>query len=169
VIGSATDIQVLEESVLRSIRRLMRAVDLYSRQLRAACDLTGPQLACLRQIGVGGPMTLSDLAARVSLSPATVSGILDRLEAKAMVSRERQADDKRRVFASLTREGRAAVRRAPPPVREQFSRQFRALSGRKQAELERALRDIVAMMEAQEVDVSPFLASPAELPGASRT
>lgn len=157
------DVRAREESVLRSIRQIMHAIDLYSRQLTAACSLTGPQLACLRQLQAGGAMAMTTLAAAVSLSPATVSGILDRLEARELVRRERQLDDKRRVLVTLTTAGRAAVRRAPPPLQEQFSERFRALSPRRQAGLEKALREIVAMMEATEFDAAPLLApAPAE-------
>lgn len=157
------DVQSLEDSVLRSIRRIMRAVDVYSRELRAACDLTGPQLACLRYVRANGPVALSQLAQGVSLSPATVSGIVDRLEGRALLTRERQSEDKRRVRIGLTRAGRAAVHSAPPPLQEQFSRQFRSLSSRKQTALERSLREVVAMMEAEELDASPILAPPGDL------
>ena len=167
--ATAADIESLESSVLRSIRKIMRAVDIYSRQLRMACDLTGPQLACLRCIASEGPTTLSQLAAGVSLSPATVSGIVDRLEARGLLIRERQEEDKRRVLITLTRTGRAAVRRAPPPLQEQFSRQFRALPSRRQAGLERALRQVVAMMEAEDLDASPILIPPGDLSKSSRS
>lgn len=146
-----------EDSVLRSIRRIIHAVDLYSRQLAAACSLTGPQLACLRHIEAAGAVTMTGLAAAVSLSPATVSGILDRLEARDLLCRERQSDDKRRVLVTLTKAGRSAVRRAPPSLQEQFSAQFRALTPRRQARIEGALREVVGMMEADSLDTPPLL------------
>ncbi len=148
-----------EDSVLRSIRRIMHAVDLYSRKLSAACSLTGPQLACLRQLE-SGPLPMTSLAAAVSLSPATVSGILDRLEARELVRRERQSDDKRRVLVLLTDAGRSAARRAPPSLQEQFSARFRELSARRQADLERSLREVVNMMEAEKLDAAPLLVPP---------
>ena len=157
----------LEDSVLRSIRRITRSIDIYSRQLRAACDLTGPQLICMRQLAVEGSMTLSDLAAVISLSLATVSGIVDRLEARGLVRRERQQADKRRVLVILTRAGEKALRRAPPPLQEQFTRRFRALPARRQAALNKALREIVTMMEAEDIDASPILVPAAELQDAA--
>ena len=38
-----------QEDILRSLRRIMRAVDLYSRRLVTDHGLSGPQLLCLRQ------------------------------------------------------------------------------------------------------------------------
>jgi DNA-binding MarR family transcriptional regulator len=157
---------LLEGSVLRSLRRITRAIDIYSKKVSATCDLTGPQLACLQQLDAGGPTTMSQLAAVVSLSPATVSGILDRLELRQLVDRQRQQDDKRRVLVRLTRSGKAALRRAPPLLQEQFTQRFRAMPARKQAQLDRALREIVAMMEAEDLDASPLLMTAAE-PGQS--
>mgnify|MGYP000222880838 CR=1 FL=1 len=53
--------------------------------------------------------------------------------------------------------GRAAVRRAPPPLQEQFSAQFRALSPRRQARIDGALREVVSMMEAESLETAPLL------------
>jgi DNA-binding MarR family transcriptional regulator len=136
---------------------MIHAVDLYSRQLTAACSLTGPQLACLRHVESAGAETTTGLAAAVSLSPATVSGILDRLEARELICRERQSDDKRRVLVTLTETGRSAVRQAPPSLQEQFSAQFRALSPCRQARIEGALREVVGMMEAETLEPPPLL------------
>lgn len=147
----------LETSVIRSIRRITRAIDIYSKRLNAECALTGPQLAVLAQLDDAGPATPSDLAAAVSLSPPTVSGILDRLEARELLMRERQLDDKRRVLVKLTRAGRNALRNAPPPLQEKFSRHFRGLSAHKQNTIERALREVVCMLEAEDIDAAPML------------
>lgn len=155
-----------EESVLRSIRRITRAIDLYSRKLAASCDLTGPQLACLRELARQGETATTLLAEKVSLSPATVTGILDRLEQASLVERQRSADDKRRVLVALTQAGRDALRRAPPLLQDGFTQRFRALSAANQSQLDRALQEIVAMMEAQELDASPHL-MPAEEPARS--
>ncbi len=51
-----------------------------------------------------GPLTAKDLAAQTGLAPASVTGLVDRLEAKGYVSRVRHATDKRRVVVELNRE-----------------------------------------------------------------
>jgi len=155
-----------EESVLRSIRRITRAIDLYSRKLAASCDLTGPQLACLRQLARAGEAAATQLAAAVSLSPATVTGIVDRLEHGGLVQRARRSEDKRRVIVALTSAGQDALRRAPPLLQDGFTHRFRALPPARQSQLDRALQEVVEMMEAQDLDASPLL-MPAEEPGRS--
>src|SRR5690606_42143212 len=90
-----------EEEILRSLRRIIRAVDLYSRRLMAAHGLSGPQLLCLTQLAKG-EMRSGALAPALSLSPATVTGIPARPAARGPIGPRRQRRDTRRVAARLT-------------------------------------------------------------------
>ena len=71
--------------ILQSLRRMSRAVDLHSRRLAQACNLTGPQLVCLLEVSANGPISVARLAQEVHLSASTVVGILDRLDVKGLV------------------------------------------------------------------------------------
>lgn len=148
-----------EDEILRSLRRVIRAVDLYSRRLIAEYGLSGPQLQCLRQLQAQGPLPTGELAQAMSLSPATVCGILDRLEARGLVVRERQAHDKRRVVVRLSVDGQTVVERAPPSLQDSFLLKLRALSRSEQTELQQSLQKLVAMMAAAELDAAPLLTS----------
>lgn len=141
------------------MRRVIRAVDLYSRKLIAQHGLSSPQLLCLRRLAEQGPLPTGSLAKAVSLSPATVSGILDRLESRGLVLRERQIEDKRRVVVRLTAAGEAAARQAPPSLQENFLFKLRALPANRQVEIDRTLKQIVAMMSAEDLDAAPILSS----------
>jgi DNA-binding MarR family transcriptional regulator len=78
-----------EDHIVAAIRRIIRAIDLHSRQLLESHKLTGPQLATMRAAQkLDGPTT-SALARAVHLSQPTVSGILNRLERSGLVRRER--------------------------------------------------------------------------------
>ena len=145
-----------QEEILSSLRRIIRAVDLYSRRLVTQHGLSGPQLLCLRRLATSGPMPAGQLASEMSLSPATVSGILDRLEARGLAIRERQTDDKRRVLVRLTPRGRSTARKAPPPLEHGFLEQLEALPISKQAEIDRVLKRLVTMMSAPELDAAPI-------------
>lgn len=148
-----------EDDILRSLRRVIRAVDLYSRRLIAEYGLSGAQLLCLRQLERVGALPTGELAAAMSLTPATVCGILDRLEARGLVVRERQADDKRRVVVRLSSRGRTAVERAPPSLQDSFVEKLRALPSAEQAALRSSLTKLVEMMAAAELDAAPILTS----------
>jgi DNA-binding MarR family transcriptional regulator len=148
------------ESILISLRRIIRAIDLHSRELEARFQLTVPQLVCLRGIA-DGSSNPSELSERVFLSKATVTGILNRLEDRGLIQRERKDADRRRVTVSLTEKGVDLLSSSPLPLQERFSTRLNELPPENQALIDRILRLVVEMMEAQELDASPYLA-PAE-------
>src|SRR5690606_1371883 len=144
-----------EEQLFASLRRMIRAVDLYSRYLTLRYNLTGPQLVCLRHLLRHGPMAPGELARRVSLSPATVTGIVDRLEKRGLITRERSIDDKRRLRIALTEAGLTTARQMPPPLNETFSRRLHALPLAEREEIERVLVKVADMMEAHDLPAHP--------------
>jgi DNA-binding MarR family transcriptional regulator len=148
-----------EERILSSLRRIIRAVDLHSRELARTYGLTAPQLICLRELDRRGPLLSGQLARDVSLSPATVTGILDRLERRDLVLRERRPEDKRQILLRLTDEGRRVAREAPAPLQERFRRRLASLPAAKRQAIEQALRIVVEMMEASDIDAAPLLTS----------
>jgi DNA-binding MarR family transcriptional regulator len=150
-----------EEQILRSLRRIIRAVDLYSRKLMAEHGLSGPQLLCLKQLAKQGELLSGALAKGMSLSPATVTGILDRLESRGLVVRERRIEDKRTVVVRLTVAGRKLIGQAPSPLQDDFLVKLRSLPERRQASICRTLKTIVTMMSADDLDAAPLLASEA--------
>lgn len=145
------------ETILRSLRRITRAIDLYSRSLASRYQLTGPQLVCLRHLASTGDCTPGLLAREVALSPATVTGILDRLERRGLVQRDRDSIDRRKVIIRATDEGRRLAGRAPLPLHESFARKLAALPTREQEEINRVLEQIVQMMEAGDIDAAPLI------------
>lgn len=149
----------LEESILRSLRKVSRAIDLHSRRLVATVHLTGPQLVCLRQLRDNPSMTPSELARAVSLSNATITGILTRLEHRGVVTREKSESDRRRVLLTLTDAGRRLVEQAPSPLQERFTSALHELPEANRTIIDTVLKQIVGMMGAEELDASPLLAT----------
>ena len=145
------------EEVLVALRRVIRATDLHSRYLARTTGLTAPQILLLQAIHNSGRVTIGQLAAEVSLSQATVTSILDRLEKRELVYRERSTEDKRKVHACLTEEGRHVLKEAPMPLQDQFARQFNALEEWEQSAILASLQRVAHMMDAQDIDASPVL------------
>ena len=82
------------QEVLVSLRRIIRATDLQSKRVMKASGLTIPQIMVLRAIKSLGDVTVKRISCDVSLSQATVTTILDRLEDRALVERVRSIKDK---------------------------------------------------------------------------
>ncbi len=144
--------------VLIALRRVIRATDLHSKHLSKTTGLTAPQILLLQAIRKGeGGTTIGDLASEVSLSQATVTNILDRLERRGYVYRERSQKDRRKVHACLTEAGVQVLKDAPMPLQDQFARQFSNLHEWEQTMIIASLQRIAHMMDAQDIDASPVL------------
>lgn len=139
-----------DESILNSLRRITRAIDVYSRKLAATYKITAPQLVCLRYLDRHGPHTPSELAREAALSQATVTGVLDRLEAHGLVERRRDNKDRRKVSIHPTEEGRRLSQAAPTPLQELFAARLAELPDEEQAGIDHILRQVAQMMGADQ-------------------
>jgi DNA-binding MarR family transcriptional regulator len=146
-----------EVEVLITIRQIIRATDLYSRQLSKKSGLTAPQLLVLQAIQELGAVAISKLSTKVSLSQATVTNILDRLENRGLVARHRSHSDKRVVHATLTEEGEAKIVTAPQPLQDVFSAAFEKLDEWEKSMIVASLQRVASMMNAENIDASPML------------
>lgn len=145
------------DKVLVSLRRVIRATDLHSKYLAKTTGLTAPQILLLQTIRDKGQVTIGELANQISLSQATVTTILDRLEKRKLVYRERSAKDKRKVHAHLTESGIETLKAAPTPLQEHFTRRFGDLQDWEQTMIIASLQRVAQMMDAQDIDASPVL------------
>ena len=99
--------------IINNIRRVFQVVNEQSKKAEHHTGLTGPQLWAIKTIAQGAPIMVSEIAARMHLHPATVVGILDRLEIRGLVQRVRSQEDRRVVRVELTTSGEDLVRKSP--------------------------------------------------------
>ena len=88
---------------LGAIREKLRQVD--KGNTKDIANLNLQEVRALASIGAAGPMTMSALAERVQLSLSSMTTLVDNLEKKKFVSRERQAADRRVITVALTKTG----------------------------------------------------------------
>jgi DNA-binding MarR family transcriptional regulator len=147
----------LEEQVIVALRRITRAIDLHSRLLLQKNGLTIPQLAALQAIQGLQPITVGALAREIHLGPATVTGILGRLENRGLVNRTRGDLDRRSVVVQLTDEGAKLVAEAPSLLQDQFRRELAKLQEWEQTMILATLQRIASMMDAEDIEAAPVL------------
>src|ERR1700682_4320196 len=87
----------LATEVKESLRELSIQLSLLNHQVGGHLDLRHTDLDCLDLINRHGPLSPSAVARRAGLHPATMTGILDRLERGGWVARERDPSDRRAV------------------------------------------------------------------------
>ena len=147
----------VEEMVVVALRRIIRVIDLRSRYLVTQYGLTGPQLVLLKELSARDGDSVSKLTQAVHLSQATVTGILDRLEKRELVRRQRSDEDRRRVQIWLTDAGRELLAEAPTLLQEEFIDQLASLDDWEQTQILSSLQRVVSMMEAKHIDATPIL------------
>ncbi len=143
--------------ILRAMRKMIRAVDIHSRKLNSEFKLTAPQMICLYSLLQDGPMTLSALAKSVSLGASTTNGIVDRLETKGLLTRQRDHVDRRKVYLHITETGKQITHQAPALLQDQLSDALRSLPELEQAAIALSLERVVELMGAGHLDASPNL------------
>lgn len=94
----------LTTAIKESLRELNNELSLLNRQVGARAAVKDGDLDCLDLIARYGPVSPSALARRARLHPATMTGILDRLERDGWIDRERDTADRRAVRVRVRRD-----------------------------------------------------------------
>ena len=149
--------QTLTNEVLIALRRIIQAIDLYSRSLVKKHGITLPQLVILQELSKNNGMSVGELAKAISLGQATVTGVLDRLEKRGLIIRSKSYDDKRKVFISPTEECNKMIAAMPSPLQQTFVTQFEKLQDWEKNMILAVLQKIVAMMDAKSIEAYPLL------------
>lgn len=151
------------ERILHSIRRITRAVDLYSKELVVRFGITAPQLLVLDEIVAKGAMMIRSVAQEIHLSASTLVGIVDRLETKGLACRQRANTDRRKVMVVATEAGRLLVARAPSALQGNLAEALKHLPRNEQETIARSLEKVVDLMEIGKWETEEYLsAAPAK-------
>ncbi|MFB9174589.1 MarR family winged helix-turn-helix transcriptional regulator [Roseibium salinum] len=143
--------------VVKAIRKIVRAIDLRSREVSRLTGLTIPQIVVLQGIRDLGQVTTKALSDNADLSSATVVTILDKLEEKGLIERYRSVSDRRIVHARLTEKGATVASNLPGLLHDEFEKKFASLDSGERKQLVSAIEQIAEMMNAHKLDAVPFL------------
>lgn len=147
----------IESQVLSAMRRLIRATDVDSKGLARQTNLSTSQLLVLELLADENPSTVGSIAERVGLAQATVTGMVDRLEEKGLVSRKRGESDRRQVNVTLTDAGRSLQEQAPTALQTRFLANFSRLQEWEQLAILSALQRVGVLLEAKDLEAWPVL------------
>lgn len=158
----------LRDEILIALRRVVRAIDLHSKHLVQRHGLTSPQALVLKETIQRSEPAIGEVAAAVSLSQATVTDIVKRLETRNLVERHKSADDRRRVLLRVTDRGKRLLNESVPLLQERFIERYEKLEQWEQTQLLASLQRIASLMDAEEIDASPVLSSGSITPAADQ-
>jgi MarR family transcriptional regulator, organic hydroperoxide resistance regulator len=103
-------------TVLAQFRVLFRSIRQHYQRVQRRSGVTGAQLWALAHVAAHPGTKMGDLARALAIHPSTASNLVRRLEALALVARQRKGRDQRTVQLYLTAKGARALKRAPQPL-----------------------------------------------------
>lgn len=151
-------------AIIDDIRRIFQVINDHSRIAEKETGLTGPQLWALKIIADASPIKVSMLANRMYLHPATVVGILDRLEMKELVKRERSKEDRRVVEIVLTDNGSKLVINTSDVAQNLLVKGLEAIPSDNLMQIATGLEQVVSILGVQEAPPRLIRSSEVNLP-----
>jgi DNA-binding MarR family transcriptional regulator len=117
--------------IMMRLRQIFQEMSKHSKYIQENYKVTVPQLLCLREVYEHGPISIGALTKIVFLNNSTVTGIVDRLEKRELVKRNRISKDRRQVHVEITDAGTQFIQDAPEPLQTRFIERLKELDEEK--------------------------------------
>ncbi len=127
---------------LRNLVSAYQSFERYSAPDVKAMGLTTTQFDVIATLGNQPPMTCKDLGEKTLVTKGTLTGVLERLEAKGILERNLNPEDARSQMIGLTKEGQALFERVFPMHLQHLEKAFSKLSEKELAEVTKSLQVI---------------------------
>jgi DNA-binding MarR family transcriptional regulator len=141
------------KQIIFSIRRLIQASELYSKELNKKYQISAAQLNCILTLYEYGPLPPSKIAQHMMVKSSTVTGVVDRLENKGLAERLRNSPDRRMITIQLTPAGKKLAENAPPPIQQKIIDGLKQTEKAKKEEIVNALNMLTGMLDVQDLEV----------------
>lgn len=129
------------DSIVRIVPTLNRWAESVALAQSNGAELSLRQVTALAMIKDEQP-TLGELARRLRVTPAVVTGLVDRLERRGYVSRSASTEDRRRIHLILTEEGKAIAAAVQQRIASDFAIALADIDEATLKEMARALREV---------------------------
>jgi MarR family transcriptional regulator, 2-MHQ and catechol-resistance regulon repressor len=127
---------------LRNLVSAYQAFERYSAPDVKAMGLTTTQFDVIATLGNQPPMTCKDLGEKTLVTKGTLTGVLERLEAKGILERKLNPEDARSQIIGLTQAGQALFEKVFPAHLQHLEKAFSKLSDKELAEVTKSLQAI---------------------------
>ena len=145
--------------VLVKIRKIIRSINLESKKIEKKYGISIPQMMCLQFLSKQEDYksTASAIKGYLMLNASTVTGILKRLEARGLVAKLPNVNDRRATFITLTAKGADLLKEPPTTLQEKLTARLQRLSDPEIQTLNENIDLLVQLMDAEELDASPII------------
>jgi DNA-binding MarR family transcriptional regulator len=141
------------KQIIFSIRRLIQASELYTKELNKKYQVSAAQLNCILTLYEYGPLPPSKIANHMMVKSSTVTGVVDRLEKKGLAERMRTSPDRRVITIQLTQAGKKLAQNAPPPIQQKIIDGLKKTETTRKEQIVGSLNMLTAMLDVQDLEV----------------
>jgi len=141
------------KQIIFSIRRLVQASELYTKELNKKYQVSASQLNCILALYEFGPLPPSQIAKHMMVKSSTLTGVVDRLEKKGFAERMRNSPDRRVITIQLTEAGKKLAENAPPPIQQKIIDGLRQTENVKIEQIVLSLSTLTDMLDVQDLEV----------------
>ena len=138
----------LEISIMSNLRKIIRAVNIYSKKMKEHFELNASQLSCIIALNSNGPIFFNQISKTIFLSPSMVTNIVDGLEKKGLVKRIPHPQDRRAMLAELTKKGKSIIKKAPPLMQKKLADGLLDLDEKEKNRINKSLLKLITLIEA---------------------
>ena len=134
-----------EKQALDAYIKLLRATDSVKARIdchQTAGDVKGSQFGTLEMLFHLGPLNQNAIGKKLLISRSNVVAVIDKLEKRSLVRRERSREDRRCIFVHLTERGRELIQALLPAHVAAITEEMSCLTITEQAELARLCRKL---------------------------
>lgn len=151
--------------IVKKIRKIVRSINLESKQIQKEYGVSIPQILCLTFLSEQPKLyaTHKEIAVFLELNSSTVTGIINRLENKALVARLPNIEDKRSTNIAITSAGKKLMDEAPDLLHNRLLLKLKDLNQDDLILISKSLDILIGHLEIQEIEASPLLTIEHEL------
>jgi DNA-binding MarR family transcriptional regulator len=144
------DDRELAMAVLGQFRLIFRSAKKHFQWVQERTGVSGAQLWALSEVHRRPGIRVTELARAMGVQQSTASNLIDPLERRGLVQRDRSTRDQRVVHLTLTKSGRETVARAPLPPEGVLPDALNSLGRADLVELQRRLEKLARLMKVRE-------------------
>ena len=140
----------VSKNIVQDLRVVVRTIQAHSRWIEKQCGVSGVQLWAMWELFAFPGQKVSDLSKALFIHQSTASNMLDKLEVKDLIRRDRSGPDQRVVRLFLTKKGTELLSEAPRPAQGAVQDALKRMSDEELSSLRKGLDALIGQMSISE-------------------
>lgn len=156
---SSANQEAISQAIVQNLRIVVKTTQAHSRWIEKQSGVSGVQLWAMWQLFAEPGQKVSDLSKALSIHQSTASNMLDKLEDKKLIRRDRSGPDQRVVKLYLTSKGTELLSDAPRPAQGPVTDALHRMTDEELSQLQSGLQALIRHMAvtAEDGALSPIL------------